>query len=199
MAARTGDGGGDTPAAVLDDNAGGIVTTAGPLAESSTSSSSSSSATAAVAVAAAVPTVILLESTATSAGGLPLTGSQQQSSLHQVHQQQQQQQPRQRVNLIADVAVNDVAGNLNDSRSLLSLMYRLPTPSSLSPLSFSWLRCRVSLLASHLSARCSLSLLSLLLPLLHESSVCRCITRARPRWYRANSPAASEFAGLSPS
>ncbi|TGZ54508.1 hypothetical protein DBV15_10065 [Temnothorax longispinosus] len=117
MAARTGDGGGETPATVLDDNAGGIVTTAGPLAESSTSSSSSSSASAAAAV---VPTVILTESTATSAGRLPLTGSQQQSNLHQVHQQQQQQQQqqsRQRVNLIADVVVNDVAGNLNDSRS----------------------------------------------------------------------------------
>ncbi|XP_071636850.1 uncharacterized protein [Temnothorax longispinosus] len=109
MAARTGDGGGETPATVLDDNAGGIVTTAGPLAESSTSSSSSSSASAAAAV---VPTVILTESTATSAGRLPLTGSQQQSNLHQVHQQQQQQQQqqsRQRVNLIADVVVNDVA------------------------------------------------------------------------------------------
>ncbi|XP_011877494.1 PREDICTED: uncharacterized protein LOC105567323 [Vollenhovia emeryi] len=109
MAARTGDGGGETPATVLDDNAG-IVTTAGPLAESSTSSSSSSSA-----ATTAVPTVILTESTATSAGSLPLTGSQQQSNLHQVHQQQQQQQSRQRVNLIADVVVNDAAGNLNDS------------------------------------------------------------------------------------
>lgn len=112
MAARTGEGEGETPATVFDDNAG-IVTTAGSLAESSTSSSSSSSATA-----AAVPTVILTESTATSAGSLPLTGSQQQSNLHQVHQQQQQQQQsRQRVNLVTDVAVNDVAGNLNDSHS----------------------------------------------------------------------------------
>lgn len=111
MAARTGEGEGETPATVFDDNAG-IVTTAGSLAESSTSSSSSS------ATAAAVPTVILTESTATSAGSLPLTGSQQQSNLHQVHQQQQQQQQsRQRVNLVTDVAVNDVAGNLNDSHS----------------------------------------------------------------------------------
>ncbi|XP_011053928.1 PREDICTED: regulatory protein zeste-like [Acromyrmex echinatior] len=69
---------------------------------------------AVAAVAAVVPTVILTESTATSAGSLPL-GSQQQGNLHQVHQQQQQQQPqpqqqqsRQRVNLIADVPVNDV-------------------------------------------------------------------------------------------
>lgn len=111
MAARTGDDRGETPATVLEDNAGGIVTTAGSLAESSTSSSSSSSATA---TAVAVPTVILTESTATSAGSLPLTGSQQQSNLHRVHQQQQS---RQRINLIADVVVNDVAGNLNDSRS----------------------------------------------------------------------------------
>ncbi|XP_018312966.1 uncharacterized protein [Mycetomoellerius zeteki] len=141
MAARTGDGEGETPATVFDNNAG-IVTTAGSLAESSTSSSSSSAtvaATAATAVAAAVPSVILTESTATSAGSLPL-GSQQQGNLHQVHQQQQS---RQRVNLIADVAVNDVAGNLNDSRSsksLLSLMCRLPTPlpspSLPSPFSF---------------------------------------------------------------
>ncbi|XP_012060969.1 PREDICTED: regulatory protein zeste-like [Atta cephalotes] len=123
MAARTGEGEGENPATVFDNNAG-IVTTAGSLAESSTSSSSSSSATAAASVAAAtavaatVPTVILTESTATSAGSLPL-GSQQQGNLHQVHQQQQQQQQqsRQRVNLIADVPVNDVAGNLNDSRS----------------------------------------------------------------------------------
>ncbi|XP_018338095.1 PREDICTED: probable serine/threonine-protein kinase DDB_G0277071 [Trachymyrmex septentrionalis] len=127
MAARTGEGEGESPATVFDNNAG-IVTTAGSLAESSTSSSSSSSATAAAA-AAAVPTVILTESTATSAGSLPL-GSQQQGNLHQVHQQQQQQQSRQRDCLIADVPVNDVAGNLNDSlfKSLLSLMCRLPTP-----------------------------------------------------------------------
>jgi len=135
MAARTGEGEGETPATVFDDNAG-IVTTAGSLAESSTSSSSSSSATAAVA-AAAVPTVILTESTATSAGSLPLTGSQQQSNLHQVHHQQQQS--RQRVNLITDVVVNDVAGNLNDSRSwglCCRLICLLPTPFPL-VLSFS--------------------------------------------------------------
>ncbi|XP_018378146.1 PREDICTED: regulatory protein zeste-like isoform X2 [Trachymyrmex cornetzi] len=120
MAARTGEGEGESPATVFDNNAG-IVTTAGSLAESSTSSSSSSSATAG-AVAATVPTtVILTESTATSAGSLPL-GSQQQDNLHQVHQQQQQQQSRQRINLIADVPVNDVAGknviNANHSKRL---------------------------------------------------------------------------------
>ncbi|KAL6261466.1 hypothetical protein P5V15_006556 [Pogonomyrmex californicus] len=111
MAARTGEGGGETPATVLDDNTG-IVTTVGPLTESSTSSSSSSAA-AVAATTAAVPTVILTESTATNAGNLPLTGPQQ-SSLHQVQQQQQQQQQqRQRVNLITDITANDVAGNLN--------------------------------------------------------------------------------------
>lgn len=105
MATKTGESG-EEPATILNNNTG-IATTAGPLAESSTSSSSSSTT---------VPTVILTESTATSAGNLPLTGSQQQS-LHQVQQQQQQpaqqqqqQQTRQKINLITDVAADDVAG-----------------------------------------------------------------------------------------
>lgn len=149
MAAGTGESGNE-PATVLDNNSTGIATTA-PLTESSTSSSSSSSATA------TVPT-ILTESTATGAGNLPLTGSQQQQGLHQVHQQQ----PRPRVNLITDVAANDVAGNLNDSvayargfcccscaacqTAFFSLSLSPPSTSpllspSLTPLSFSFLGC----------------------------------------------------------
>ncbi|XP_012528812.2 uncharacterized protein LOC105832436 [Monomorium pharaonis] len=143
MAARTGAGGGETPATVLDDNAGIVTTTAGPLAESSTSSSStttSSCSSSVTAVAgAAVPTVILTESTATSAGSLPLTGSQQQSNLHQVHQPQQPS--RQRINLITDVAVNDVAGRKlslfffpSSSRRYLQATPELtPVQSSVSP------------------------------------------------------------------
>ncbi|KAM0732760.1 hypothetical protein ACS0PU_000921 [Formica fusca] len=105
MDTRTGESGGEPAATILDNNTG-IATTAGPLAESSTSSSSSSSSPSASSSSSAVaPTVILTESTATNAGNLSLTGSSQQQSLHQVHQQQQ---TRQRVNLIADVAANDV-------------------------------------------------------------------------------------------
>ncbi|XP_070164313.1 uncharacterized protein [Polyergus mexicanus] len=108
MDTRTGESGGEPAATILDSNTG-IATTAGPLAESSTSSSSSSSSSspsASSSSSAVAPTVILTECTATNAGNLSLTGSSQQQSLHQVHQQQQ---TRQRVNLIADVAANDVA------------------------------------------------------------------------------------------
>ncbi|KAL6442862.1 hypothetical protein ACFW04_002727 [Cataglyphis niger] len=122
MDTRTGESGGEPAATILDNNTG-IATTTGPLAESSTSSSSSSSPSASSSSPTVAPTVILTESIATNAGNLSLTGSSQ--SLHQVHQQQQ---TRQRVNLIADVVANDVAG------PLLSLMSRLPNPPS-SPLS----------------------------------------------------------------
>ncbi|XP_050447300.1 uncharacterized protein LOC126849476 isoform X3 [Cataglyphis hispanica] len=106
MDTRTGESGGEPAATILDNNTG-IATTTGPLAESSTSSSSSSSSPSASSSSPTVaPTVILTESIATNAGNLSLTGSSQ--SLHQVHQQQQ---TRQRVNLIADVAANDVAAD----------------------------------------------------------------------------------------
>ncbi|XP_050447298.1 uncharacterized protein LOC126849476 isoform X1 [Cataglyphis hispanica] len=106
MDTRTGESGGEPAATILDNNTG-IATTTGPLAESSTSSSSSSSSPSASSSSPTVaPTVILTESIATNAGNLSLTGSSQ--SLHQVHQQQQ---TRQRVNLIADVAANDVAAH----------------------------------------------------------------------------------------
>ncbi|XP_067203086.1 AT-rich binding protein-like [Linepithema humile] len=128
MATKTGESG-EEPATILNNT--GIATTAGPLAESSTSSSSSSTATTtATTTTTTVPTVILTESTATSAGNLPLTGSQQQS-LHQVQQQQQQpaqqqqqqqpaqqeqQQTHQKINLITDVAADDVAVGLQCGR-----------------------------------------------------------------------------------